>query len=470
MQTVTITPAYENQLLSDAMRAAGVPCPLPCGGRGKCGNCKVAVENADGTFTYRLACQWRIREPAKVLPPFHLYKPPEERAAVTAASGTSMPFGLAIDIGTTTVSALLVAEDGTIIDDCHALNAQSHFGADVLSRIHAAAAALQPLQTAILSQLRGMKQSLAAPYSLPCVITGNTTMLHMLCGLDPTPLGQAPFTPRSRFGRDWKCDGLSPAIYLPPCICAFVGADITCGMLSCGFGQTDETLLLADVGTNGELVLQHDGKIYCCSTAAGPAFEGAEISRGMPAVSGAICKVYQGRESINFAVVNDARPMGICGTGLLSALRVFLDRGELDESGYIENDSLPIGRSGISVTQADIRKLQLVKASICAGIETLLHEAGITAADVDKTLLAGGFGTSLDPADAAAIGMIPAELASKAIGVGNTALQGAVTLLCHPERKAAIQTLAAAAREIPLATHPVFGEAFIDRMAFGLAS
>ena len=475
--------------------------PLPCGGRGRCGNCAVYARGAlspisqdeaallqkctgeppEG-FTRRLACFCVLEGEAEVLLP-------DEAAAARPLAMGSLPdydggapglFGLAVDIGTTAITLaayrLPEQEPVAVITE---MNHQSAHGADVISRIDGDAALLHRCVTAQLADMIA-NTGIDSNEVTRAVVTGNTAMLHLFAGLDPSGMGRAPFTPRSLFGEAAACAFLPKAeVYLPPCITAFVGADIACGALAADILGHPSAFLI-DVGTNGEMLLHVGGRLLCCSTAAGPAFEGAEISQGMPALPGAVDRVWQEGGHLRWSSVASLRPVrGICGTGMVSALRAFYERGSLDETGAIvdrEDDpyllwredgpALWLGDCGVALTQRDVRRLQLVKASIAAGISTLLSEADVRAEGIEQVWLAGGFGSTLNPADAAAIGMIPAGLAPRARAGGNLALRGAAMLLFSKSLREEARHIARVAAEIPLATHPVFQEEFIEQMGF----
>jgi uncharacterized 2Fe-2S/4Fe-4S cluster protein (DUF4445 family) len=389
--------------------------------------------------------------------------------------------GLAIDIGTTAITLaayhLPGQEPVAVVTE---MNRQSAHGADVISRIGGDYALLHRCVTAQLADMLA-KTGIGPNEVTRAVITGNTAMLHLFAGLDPAGMGRAPFTPRSLFGGAVPCGFLPRAeVWLPPCASAFVGADITCGALAADIPGHPSAFLI-DVGTNGEMMLHAGGRLLCCSTAAGPAFEGAEISQGMPALPGAVDRVWQSGGHLRWSSVASLRPVrGICGTGMVSALRAFYERGSLDETGAICDDreddpyllwredgpALWLGDCGVALTQRDVRKLQLVKASIAAGILTLLSEADVRAEDIAHTWLAGGFGSTLNPDDAAAIAMIPAGLAPRAKAGGNLALRGAAMLLFSKALREEVLHIAREACEVPLATHPVFQEEFIEQMGF----
>ncbi|MCL2495105.1 MAG: ASKHA domain-containing protein [Oscillospiraceae bacterium] len=495
-----LAPEYPGQPLRELLAL-----PLPCGGRRHCGNCGVLLRGAlspispeeaaflqkyaapPEDFAWRLACFCALRGPAEIILPEVAPATANTRGVLPDYDGSSPgSHGLAIDIGTTTITLAAYRFPGkTPVKILSEMNRQSAFGADVISRI---GGDREALHGCIRAQLRDMlAQTNVAPGDVSrAVVTGNTAMLHFFAGLDPAGMGRYPFTPQSLFGEEIVWDSLPNAkAYLPPCVTAFVGADIACGALGAGFSRGNSNILLVDVGTNGEMLMRSNGALRCCSVAAGPAFEGAEISMGMPALPGAVDRVWVEQGQLRWHSITAAsQPLGapvrgVCGTGLISALRAFLELGSLDETGAIqprEDDpnllwgengpALWLTGSGVTITQRDVRKLQLVKAAVAAGIATMLDEAGLAPGEIERLWLAGGFGSYLDPLDAAAIGMIPQALSERAISGGNLALRGAEMLLFSRELREDAQRLARETREIPLANHPVFQEAFIDEMGF----
>ncbi|MDR3070789.1 MAG: ASKHA domain-containing protein [Propionibacteriaceae bacterium] len=491
--------ATESGLLADALAAAGHHLPMPCRGRHTCGKCGVYVagEVEQPTpveaallartqqpelpgYTHRLACLARIHG--------------EVNAVASSISGVAVAdvgmrlasydgdapdtLGCAIDIGTTTVTVFLFRlGDRERLADVSQLNHQAVHGADVLSRINAANSnGVAALQKLIVDQVASMlEQTLQKAAARPSDVTrvtiaGNTTMLHLLTGRDVRSLGVYPFTPETLFGDTLPASTLfqdltHAELYLPPGISTYVGPDITCGLLATGLDGNGRPELLVDVGTNGEMVLAADG-LWCCSTAAGPAFEGAEISAGMPALPGAIEDVWVEGDHLGFATIGHKSAKGVCGTGLISAVDALLDLGVIDETGAMNTSTVELGSSRISLTQADVRKLQLAKAAVAAGLDTLLHEAGLTPSDLTALHLAGGFGSYLQPRPAVGIGLIPQALVDKTDSAGNTALTGAVLLTLSTAARRAAEERAAQAREVALATHPVFTDRYIENMAF----
>ena len=320
------------------------------------------------------------------------------------------------------------------------------------------------------------------------VITGNTTMLYLLLGRDVVPLSAAPFTITDFLGETVSPEqcGFSgfknASVYLPRAMSAFVGSDITCCLLAArDLLDGGGTALLADMGTNGEMAICRRNQLICCSTAAGPAFEGAGITMGCMAISGAINRVYMEDGIVKYTVIGEKKPCGICGSGLIDALAAFLSLGLIDRNGgiNISNENYPeyitdyagkpallVGDSGIVITQADIRAAQLAKAAICAGIYTLLEETGTLPNEIDRLVTAGGFGSYIDIQNACAIGLIPFELQERAISAGNAAAAGAVMLLLSGQCRSESVAVAKRARIIDLSASGFFMEKYIECMSF----
>jgi len=486
--------------LADALAAGGHVLPMPCRGRHTCGKCGIYVSGPVAPpdpveagllarshapelpgYAWRMACLARITGEVGIV---------ASSIAGIAVAGADLDLvtydgdapdslGCAVDIGTTTVTVMLFRlGDRERLADVSGLNHQAAHGADVLSRIDAAnRGAGETLQALIAGQIDAMiadalgTAGAAATDITRLVITGNTTMLHLLTGLPVATLGVYPFTPVSLFGEVRPATTLFPALtsatmYLPPAISTYVGPDIVCGLLATGVGSRPSPELLVDIGTNGEMALAADGVLWCCSTAAGPAFEGAEISAGMPALPGAIDDVWVESGALAYSTIGHKRARGVCGTGLIAAVDACLDLGLLDGTGAMDGPAVAIGDSGIAITQADVRKLQLAKAAVAAGIDTLVAEAGPAAHDITCLHLAGGFGSYLNPTPAAGIGLIPKTLADKAEPSGNAALSGAILLTLAAGARDKAAALAHRAREVPLATHPVFMDRYIECMAF----
>ena len=224
--------------------------------------------------------------------------------------------------------------------------------------------------------------------------------------------------------------------------------------------------MLVDIGTNGEMALWREGTLTVCSTAAGPAFEGVGISMGMRASFGAIDRVTLEDKKIKAHVIGDGAPVGICGSGLVDAVACLLKSGALDESGYLGNDAIAI-QDSVSVTQEDIRMLQLAKSAIFAGLVTLVRTQQISFTGIASLAIAGGFGCYLNTENAALIGLLPKELVKKSLAVGNAALDGASMILLNDDFKQASERIAKRATVIDLASNPIFSEAYMLGMILG---
>lgn len=454
----------------------------PCGGRGQCGKCavelrgKVSEPSAQERLRgLRLSCQAVILGDAVVtLPDTENGLQIETNGRVCVSSGTPMAgrLGLSVDIGTTTLAVRLYdLKSGSLLAACSALNPQTSVAADVMGRIDAALHGQLPLlQQQILRAVDALLQEACRNAGRPAseadilLLTGNTTMLYLLTGRDPVSLARAPFQADTLFGADTVL--LDRRAYLPLCMNAFVGADITCAVLASRMCTRNETALLCDIGTNGEIALWHSGTLYVTSTAAGPAFEGAGISCGCGSVRGAIDRVHAGQGQLCIHTIADAPPVGICGSGLIDAVAALLSLDEISPTGAIAPGGIPLGGS-VRLLPADIRAVQLAKAAIAAGIALLLHHAQIDADAVSRLYVAGGFGSHLDLQSAAAIGLLPQALVPRAVVLGNAALAGASELLLDQTLLADTQAIVRRSQHVPLAGDPLFNDTYIENMLFG---
>ncbi|MCI8633577.1 MAG: DUF4445 domain-containing protein [Lachnospiraceae bacterium] len=441
--------------------------PLECGGNGRCGKCKLRVSGAlsplspqeRGLLTqeeieagYRLACMTEIEGD------YTIHSLPSERLAVQldftelagAPSSGREGIGAAIDIGTTTLAAYWYdLSSGRRINTKSAANPQRIFGADVISRIEHAAKGRLPQLSACLRQA---VLSLLPPVYEHLVLTGNTTMLYLLCGYDPAELASAPFHARHTFGFQ------RGTVMLPPCFSAYIGADLACAALAAGFAShlPEKPTLLLDIGTNGEMLLAANGLLYGCSAAAGPAFEGNHISCGLPSVPGAICHV---QPDFSYETIENLPAKGYCGSGILDITAALLDHGALSASGVLSAwpaPALPL------LTQQDIREIQLAKAAIAAACQALMHAAHVDA--LDTLYLAGGFGSQLSPESARQIGLLPP--ARHTLSLGNAAGHGSAMLLLNPALLEKVLALKKSFRLCELADDPFFTDAFMSCMRF----
>lgn len=468
----------------------------PCGGHGKCGKCKViakgelsAPDSAELKHLssdelgrgVRLACL------AHALGDCEVYEMSNTASAQIMTEGAVVDFelapsfsqyGVAIDIGTTTIAAHLYDTSGNILAKTACLNPQSEWGADVISRIEAAlggkagllAGAIRDALDKIISELAD-NAVIGTQEIDGAVVTGNTVMLHLLTEESVEPLSHAPFEATRLFGETLSASQLSLSclcpdtpVYLPPCISAFVGADITCAIIATSLCNGD-TAILADIGTNGEMAMWNGNELSVCSTAAGPAFEGVGISMGMRGSEGAIDKVNLINGETYAHVIGDKEAKGICGSGLVDAIACLLDTEEIDESGFMEDDPCVI-ESPVSLTQEDVRMVQLAKSAICAGMLTLADMGGLSVSDIGAAYIAGGFGNYLNMANAEKIGLLPRGFADKAKSVGNAALGGASMMLLGEGFKAEAAELAKKAAVLELSTNKKFSELYINGMFF----
>ena len=507
------------ETILDALRQAGIALYAPCGGEGRCGRCGVLVKDSRG-ISQRLACQTLVEEDTEVF--FEgagsiTIEGADEggRAAVPAPAnvegagcggfapglaGLVGPFGAGIDIGTTTIVFYLVDIGAqAVVATSGCVNPQVAFGGDVLSRIQAAQG--QEGLDALCSLLRAsidegcralcLKAGIGRNSIEQVYIVGNTVMEHFAAGLDPTPIGAAPFKPRSLFGdrrplfmAEGSEGGPLEAVFAPA-VAGYVGGDITAGLSITDIPESPALQLFIDIGTNGEMALGNADRIACCATAAGPAFEGAGITLGMPAMPGAVHKVAWSEEGFALQVIGGGRPVGVCGSGVLDAIACMLDAGIMDETGRILGPEevgprfAPcVGKVGgmqaclldpegrIYITQGDVREIQLAKAAVRAGIETLLEAIGAASQDIACLLLAGGFGMSIDPSSAARIGLYPPELASKVRSLGNAAGKGAAAALMWPGQQERVAQVARRCEYLELSTSKAFNGHYIEAMAF----
>jgi uncharacterized 2Fe-2S/4Fe-4S cluster protein (DUF4445 family) len=520
----------------EALVGAGVLVRSDCGGKGRCGKCRVLAlpSHALGLSPaaeaelkslghdqvragYRLACC------ARVTGEVALDIPDESRtAAEVVQKGLPMLFadlgpapeprptgyGVAVDLGTTTVAVYLCDLAGrTIVGSTSARNPQAIFGDDVISRIGAVrgdAGMLRRLQKMAVSAvdwavLALCRQARVAPGAIAeAVAVGNSTMVHLLVGESPESIGVFPYAPRFVDERLLKAGDIglkfnpSARLRTLPLISGYLGADIVSAALAADLPARPAGTLLADVGTNGEIILAAEKGLAATSCATGPAFEGAAIRHGMQATSGAIDSVRYNpaTRSLDYTVIRrgggPARPpSGICGSGVINAVAALLQAGVITRSGAYhpgcgsprlqpgENNILEFeivppaaaaGGRAVTLTQADVRAVQLAKGALRAGIDLLCRQNGLDRPE--RILLAGAFGSFIDRADALKIGMFPEMPLESIEVVGNAAGAGAVMALLDPERFEKARRLAKTTTVLDLGSHPDFQTTFIGSLGF----
>jgi len=474
-----------------ACARAGVILSAPCGGRQHCGKCRVRLiegrvsgDTPDSDGIVRACAAVPVTDITIGLLSGELsFIDGISHNEVTAPENRRNPAptqcaraGVALDIGTTTVSARLVDLDAALVlDTVSVLNDQRLFGADVMSRIGAAQhGKTAELFTLINRQTRRIIESFQQRTGIHKIeqlaVSGNTVMLHLFLNIDPSGMGSLPFRPAFLEEKILKGDALAlpvEKVTVLPSIAAFIGADITAGLAALDITNTPGPSLFIDIGTNGEMALVNGKSILCCSTAAGPAFEGAEISCGMGGVAGAISGVEIAGDAITVTTIGNVPPAGICGSGLVDAVALMLKQGIIDETGFMADSAQGFCLApGVSVSARDIRQFQLAKSAIMSGIKILCKNAGLHTADIRNVCIAGGFGFFINKHNAIAAGIFPAELVDSLSVCGNLSLRGAEECLTAPHFWEKCKQIVNQCSVIDLAADPSFTDEFAENMLF----
>jgi len=406
----------------------------------------------------------------------------KEVIAVEPGNTVGRSFGLAADVGTTTlVMDLVDLDSGKTVDTEAALNSQVSRGADVISRITYAfgdSARAAELRTLALETLNGMIGRLLARNRLDrssvyeAVISGNTVMSHILVGVPVDTLATAPYQavfsrlPVQAAGELGFAVHPRGKLFFSPNIMSFVGGDIASGLLASRIAWKRGRFLLLDLGTNGEIVLKAGDRLVTTSTAAGPAFEGMNISCGMPALPGAVYKVEDAGEIRTHSLAG-APARGVCGTGLIDLIAIFLARGEISPRGAIRNAAKKIQvAENIVLTQEDVRQMQLACAAVKSGIRMMLTQNRLAVGDLDGIYIAGAFGNYLNIRNSVAIGLLPRTDEKRVIFIGNSSLAGARQLLLSKVEREKVEALVRKIRYVSLAADPQFQDQFIQALEF----
>lgn len=433
-----------------------------------------------------------------------------ELIAVEPGNTADRLYGVAVDIGTTTIAAYLYnLVSGEKLDVYSVLNPQKKFGADVLSRIEysiKSPSASDEMNNVIISCINEIVRYFTSRNSLTksdiysIVLVGNTTMMHFLMNVTARNIAASPFVPATtllhRFGTEEMGIDINPygCAILFPCVSGYIGADTVAAVLSSGMYNDDEISLLIDIGTNGEIVLGNKEWLYSCSTAAGPAFEGANIRNGVGGVKGAIDSIHLDAGRVEYTTIGNEKAVGICGSGIVDAIASMVNASIIDETGRIMDSDENVGLSDdlgkriididgvraflmlksqecnsdvdIAVTQKDIREIQNAKAAIAAGIKTLVKRAGINMNDVSRVYLAGGFGSYINKDSALAIGLIPSELKGKIQSIGNSAGAGAIEGLLSEKMLKETEKIKSMIKYVELSASPEFVEEYVECMMF----
>ena len=495
---IRIENTAEGTSILQALQARGEYIPAPCGGNGTCGKCRVRfvqdppapsqadrkvlteAEIADGV---RLACRTAAVQGAvieieagdekqmDVASGFTLDvasgRVPVQRDIVDGEKDTEEggTIAAAVDIGTTTIAMSAVdIGSGRILGTSTGINHQRSWGADVISRMEASNQGKGALlQKSIRADLDLLREELGLAQDARMVISGNSTMEHLLQGLSCETLGVAPYTPVDISLHEYENMTILPGIS------TFVGADIVSGIVACGIDQSEEICILVDLGTNGEMAIGNRNRIISASTAAGPACEGGNISCGVAGIPGAVSSVEITDGEARVETIGGLPPVGLCGTGVLETVYELLKEELVDEAGLLDDeyfdDGFPVAE-GIVFTNKDVREVQLAKSAVRAGLEVLLEEYGADYDQIGKLYIAGGFGQKINLEKAVGIGLLPEELLDRMVPVGNSSLAGAVMAACDPSVLERMRAVGENAEETALAENPLFSDLYMDNMFF----
>ena len=479
--------AREGQTLLEAAVEAGISPDAPCGGKGSCGKCRVRV-NGEPV----LACQtkaadgmeidtlWEREQDTQILTEGHT----EDRKKTIVNPGTlpgdvKDPLLAAADVGSTSVVVYLMdARTGRELAVRSMLNPQRQYGADVVERgnyvlKHGPEQLYRCIRRAVSDLLAQAAEAAGrtAEDIVRVALVSNSCIHHLFLGLPIDTLVKAPYDPvvkgalklpAAKF--DVRIHPQGEIFWLPN-IGGFVGADTVGGILASRIYEKEKPTLLVDIGTNGEIVLGDRQGLMACSTAAGPAFEGAKITCGMRGTEGAIDKVWLENGKLSWHVIGEGEPKGICGSGLLDATACLLRLGKLDETGRMEEQTVSFTEQ-VYLNQRDIRELQLAKAAICAGIRLLCSHRGIEVDEIDTLLIAGAFGNYMNPASACAIGLLPPELENRILSIGNAAGEGAKMAVLNQEEFKRSSRLSEETRFVELALERNFQDVYVEELLF----
>ncbi|MBR1444303.1 MAG: DUF4445 domain-containing protein [Firmicutes bacterium] len=491
---------YRGEKISDVMKRAGIAVEYDCGGIGKCGKCKVKIKEGKSMISetekeilsngelkegIRLACCGKITgectfEVKKAENNFSIV---QKSIGNIVVRGNEEGYAAAIDIGTTTVCyRLFDMMSGETVAEVSGLNPQREYGADVIARIEKANRGelikeSELIKNDIMSNIlklteMGEKKGIRKTLINKTLISGNTAMLYLLLGYDCEKLGVYPFENRINkvlrikseelFERDICGD-----VIIMPCISAFVGGDIVSGALFCDVDKKNNSLMI-DIGTNGEMILNKDGRLYCTSAAAGPAFEGGNISDGTGSISGAVYEVRCENGKFSVKTINDEKPVGICGTGIIDAVACLIGNGYIDENGLLNEKYFENGVKicdNVTIRQKDIRNIQLAKSAIRTAIDIIIKESGAEYDEIEEIFIGGGFGYYIDIENCIKTGLLPKIFGGKIKTVGNCSLGGAMMMINEEEIKRA-ENICKMTKEIILAEKEGFNERFIENLKF----
>lgn len=456
--------------LSDLLTTLGVMPQTPCGGTGKCGKCTAFIHKEGSALeeTKILTCQAYVEGDTEIYIPKGTIVSKIQTDGIMpeySLNPRANGIGCAVDIGTTTVVLRLINLDtGEFLPAVSVENPQRAIASDVINRIQASLKGKDVLQKQLINNtINTLLEKACQEAGITkedikyTIITGNTTMLYLYTGRSPKSLTEVPYTADCTFGF------MENGVYFPSCFGAYVGADIFTAILASGMVQKGKTSMLIDLGTNGELALYKDGKLTCCATACGPAFEGAGIDCGGPATDGAIDHIWVEDGEIKYSVIGNKTPTHLCGSAVIDAVATLLQTEHVSEMGKLDADYFEFA-PGVQFTKQDVRQIQLAKSAICAGIMTLMEVNDVKPEDIDTFYIAGGFGAYLKLESADIISLIPHELVAKAKVIGNAALSGAIAMLLDKELEGKL--VLDNCECINLASTDQFSDLYIENMLF----
>ncbi len=446
-------------VLSDVLTKTGKKVEHPCGGRGTCKKCAVIIDGKS-----ELSCQYIIKSDISVSLNANSEIVSETGASESGKITENLCFCL--DIGTTTIALALVSlDDNKIIKVITRTNPQRIFGADVMTRIeYCKKNSVDSLQKAVISEINSMISEFALQRKEKLYVSGNSAMLHMFFGVDCSAMGVYPYTPVFLESKIEKAETLgiigANTVESLPSISAFAGADIVAGLNFVGMPEKGKYNLLIDLGTNAEIVLYSKNFGLCTSAAAGPCFEGANISCGMSATDSAIY-AYSKKE---VKTVGNIPAKGICSTGLIDIIAEFIRNNNIDHTGFMKYEEIDVA-DGVSINQADIRQYQLAKSAIYSAVTALIKLKNISFDDIEKLYISGGFSAKINISNAVITGLLPKELAKKCVAVNNSSLLGTVKYACEKNN---LKVYTDISDYIDLSSTRIFSDLFIENMNFSL--
>lgn len=449
--------ARDGELLSELLIRYGKSAEHPCGGRGSCKKCIVSVNGKKV-----LSCQYKIE--ADITVELSADRTIISESGADECGEITENLCFVLDLGTTTLALALVSLDsGKVIKVINRTNPQRIFGADVISRIdYCRKFGVSALFNAVTDEINLMISSFNVKLIEKLYVSGNATMLHLFFGVDCSSMGVFPYTPvflesRIEDAEKLRLNNVKTVIALPS-VATFVGADITAGLNYVGLPKKGMHSILIDLGTNAEIVLFSGDSALCTAAAAGPCFEGANISCGMSATDGAIYAFNNGKAEICGGVA----AKGVCGTGLVDIIAYGLTKGIIDETGFMDREKLEVA-DGVSITQADVRQYQLAKSAVFSAIITLLRMKNVELSDIEALYISGGFSAKINIENAVSTGLLPVELIKKCVAVKNSSLLGTIKFAVENNDLSGITENTS---YVDLSSDAGFSQLFIENMMF----